>query len=109
MTSFVSLTPRPADCFRSVAFGFVRSALSAVSAAAQIAISANDGDVELVNGVNTPRSSPQPDTVTILNISVTPPRVLGEVRAPNSVLGPPHNVAISPDGTIALVASSTRI
>jgi DNA-binding beta-propeller fold protein YncE len=109
MTSFVSLTPRPADCFRSVAFGFVLIALSAVSAAAQIAISANDGDVELVNGVNTPRSSPLPDTVTILNTAVNPPRVLGEVRAPNSVLGPPHNVAISPDGTIALVASSTRI
>jgi DNA-binding beta-propeller fold protein YncE len=92
-----------------VALGILLIVLSAATAAAQIAISANDGDVELVNGVNTPRSNPLPDTVTILNTSVLPPRILGEVQAPNSVLGPPHNIAIAPDGSIALVASSTRI
>ena len=92
-----------------IALGFLLIALSGVDAAAQIAVSANDGDVELVNGVNTPRSNPVPDTVTILDTSVTPPRVVGEVQVPNSVLGPPHNIAIAPDGSIALVASSTRI
>jgi DNA-binding beta-propeller fold protein YncE len=76
---------------------------------AQIAISANDGKVALVNGVNTPRPDPQSDTVTIFDTSVLPPRVLGELQAPTSVIGPPHSIAISPDRTIALVTSSTRI
>jgi DNA-binding beta-propeller fold protein YncE len=76
---------------------------------AQIAVSANDGKVALVNGVNTPRPDPQPDTVTILDTSVTPPRLIGEVQAPTSVTGPPHSVAITPDRTIALVTASTRI
>jgi DNA-binding beta-propeller fold protein YncE len=79
------------------------------TAHAQIAVSANDGDVALIDGVNTPRPDPQPDTVTILDTSVSPPRILGQVQAPTSVLGPPYNVAIAPDRSIALVASSTRI
>jgi DNA-binding beta-propeller fold protein YncE len=78
-------------------------------ATAQIAVSANDGKAALVNGVTAVRTDPQADTVTILNTAVMPPRILGEVQAPNSVLGPPHNVAIAPDGSIALVASSNRI
>jgi DNA-binding beta-propeller fold protein YncE len=76
---------------------------------AQIAVSANDGKVMLVDGVNTPRPDPQPDTVTIIDLRVTPPGVLGEVRAPTSVAGPPHSVAISPDRSIALVTASMKI
>jgi DNA-binding beta-propeller fold protein YncE len=78
-------------------------------AAAQIAVSANDNKAVLVDGVNTVVRNPAPDTVTLLDLSVSPPRVIGEVRAPNSVIGPPLNVAIAPSGAIALVASSTRI
>jgi len=85
------------------------TALMSRSANAQIAVSANDGKVMLVDGVNTPRPDPQPDTVTILDLTSTPPKVLGEVRAPTSVAGPPHSVAISPDRSIALVTASTRI
>jgi hypothetical protein len=76
---------------------------------AQIAVSANDGKVMLLDGVNTPRPDPQPDTVTIIDLSVTPPKVIGEVRAPTSVAGPPHSVAISPDRSIALVTASMKI
>jgi DNA-binding beta-propeller fold protein YncE len=78
-------------------------------AGAQIAVSANDNKAVLVDGVNTVVRNPAPDTVTLLDLSVSPPRVLGEVRAPSSVIGPPQNVAIAPDGALALVASSTRI
>jgi DNA-binding beta-propeller fold protein YncE len=78
-------------------------------AVAQIAVSANDNKAVLVDGVNTVVRNPAPDTVTLLDLSVSPPRVMGEVRAPNSVIGPPQNVAIAPSGAIALVASSTRI
>ncbi len=63
----------------------------------------------LVDGVNTPVPNPQPDTVTILDIGTSPPKVLGELRAPTSIVGPPHSVAIAPDQSIALVTASTKI
>jgi hypothetical protein len=56
----------------------------AVPASAQIAVSANDGKAVLVNGVNTVPSHPEPDTVTIIDLGRTPPRVLGEVKVPTS-------------------------
>lgn len=87
------------------------AALLALStpAHAQLVISANDGKAVLVNGVNVVPAPPGPDTVTILDASVTPPRVVSELRAPNSVIGPPQNVAIAPDGSIAVITSSTRV
>jgi len=83
--------------------------LGTILIALQIAVSANDGKVMLVDGVNTPRPDPEPDTVTIIDISVTPPKVIGEVRAPTSIAGPPHSVAIAPDRSIALVTASMKI
>jgi DNA-binding beta-propeller fold protein YncE len=85
------------------------AALFSTNAAAQIAISANDGKVTLIDGVNSVRPDPQPDTITILDVSVSPPKVLAELRVPTSVAGPPHSVAISPDRSIALVTASLKI
>lgn len=76
---------------------------------AQVVISANDGKAVLVDGVNTVPPNAAPDTVTVIDFSATPPRIIGEVAAPNSVIGPPGNVAITPNGTLAIVSSSTRI
>ncbi|MCX7142875.1 MAG: beta-propeller fold lactonase family protein [Proteobacteria bacterium] len=78
-------------------------------ALAQIAVSANDNKVVNVNGVNQIVQNPPPDTVTIVDIGVSPPRIIGEVNAPSSVVGPPQNVAISPDESIALVAAPVKI
>lgn len=78
-------------------------------AAAQIVVSANDGKAVLVDGVNVVPVPPGPDTVTILDAGVTPPRVVTELRVPNSVIGPPQNVAVSPDGAVAVVASAVRL
>lgn len=78
-------------------------------ARAQLVISANDGKAVLVNGVNVVPAPPTPDTVTILDAGVTPPRVVSELRVPNSVIGPPQNVAIAPDGSIAVITSSTKL
>jgi DNA-binding beta-propeller fold protein YncE len=83
--------------------------LTAPRATAQIVVSANDAKAVLVNGVNV---VPQPtgrDTVTILDASVTPVRVIAELEVPNSVIGPPQNVAIAPDGSIAIITTSTRL
>ena len=90
-------------------FSIVLLALGATPAAGQILVSANDGKAVLVDGVNVVPSPPTPDTVTILDAGVSPPRVVAELPAPNSVIGPPQNVAISPDGSIAVVASSTKV
>jgi len=79
------------------------------SGEAQVVVSANDGKATLVDGVTTVARNPPPDTVTIIDLSVSPARTIGEVRAPNSVIGPPQSVAIAPDESIALVASSTRL
>lgn len=80
-----------------------------VPARAQLIISANDGKAVLVNGVNTVPAPRGPDTITLLDGSVTPPRVVSELQAPNSVIGPPQNVAVAPDGAIAVITSSTRL
>jgi hypothetical protein len=83
--------------------------LLSLGATAQIAVSANDNKVTLVNGVNTVVANPPPDTVTILDIGVSPPKVLGEVKAGTSVVGVPQSVAIAPDESIALVTAATKI
>ena len=77
--------------------------------AAQLAVSANDNKVMLVDGVNTPVPNPLPDTVTILDIGASPPKVVTELRAPTTIVGPPHSVAVTPDQSIALVTASTKI
>src|SRR6187399_1936082 len=54
--------------------------LIATRATAQVAVSANDGKAALVDGVTSVTKTPSPDTVTVLDLSVWPPRITGEVR-----------------------------
>jgi len=76
---------------------------------AQIAVSANDNKVVLVNGVVTVVGSAPPDTVSIIDLKASPPRVIGEVSAPVSVAGPPLSVAVTPDESLALVTASNKV
>ncbi len=76
---------------------------------AQIAVSANDNKIALVDGANTVPANPPPDTVTILDIGVSPPKVLGEVQAPSSVVGVPQSVAVSKDESFAIVTSAMKV
>ncbi|MGH8637418.1 MAG: YncE family protein, partial [Burkholderiales bacterium] len=76
---------------------------------AQVIVSANDAKVTLVDGVTTVIKNPPPDTVTVIDLGVSPPKVLGEVQAPASVIGPPESVAIAPNQPLALVTSSTKL
>ena len=78
-------------------------------AVAQIVVSANDSKSRLVDGVNSTVPNPPPDTVTIIEIGKGQPRILAELPVPNSIVGPPQNVALSPDGALALVTSSTKL
>jgi len=83
--------------------------LFSLVAAAQLAVSANDGKAVLVNGVNSVPPSPADDTVTVIDLGVSPPKVVGELKAPSSVVGPPTNVAIAPDESIALISSNMKL
>jgi hypothetical protein len=82
---------------------------TAAAAYAEIAVSANDAKVKLVNGKQEVQKSPLPDTLTFIDLRATPPKVLAEIEVPNSLAGPPTNVAVSPKEDIALVASSMTI
>lgn len=78
----------------------------AVTAHAQIAISVNDNKAVLENGVAKVVANPAPDTLTIIDLKASPPRVIAEIQAPGSVVGPPLSVAITPDESLALVTSA---
>jgi DNA-binding beta-propeller fold protein YncE len=78
-------------------------------ASAQIAVSANDGKSTLIDGSNAVSEPPAPDSVTILDLGVSPPKIVAEVAAPASVVGPPSSVAIAPDASFALVTSSIKL
>jgi DNA-binding beta-propeller fold protein YncE len=81
----------------------------AVTAHAQIAISVNDNKAVLDNGVVKVVANPAPDTVTIIDLKASPPRVIAEIQVPGSVVGPPLSVAITPDESLALVTSAMKI
>src|ERR1700680_1153853 len=83
--------------------------LLSFGAAAQLAVSSNDAKAVLVNGVNTVPPNPADDTVTIIDLGASPPKVVGELKAPSGVVGPPQNVAIAPDESIALVSANMKL
>jgi DNA-binding beta-propeller fold protein YncE len=96
---------------QAIAFAIAAATLPlfSINVAAQLAVSSNDGKVVLVNGVSTVRDKPSDDTVTIINLGVSPPKIIAELKAPSSVVGPPQNVAIASDESFALVASNMKL
>jgi hypothetical protein len=87
------------------------AALISVSSGAsgQLALSANDGKAVLIDGVNSVPANPPADSVTVIDLNVTPPKVIAEIQAPASVVGPPSSVAIARDESFALVTGATKI
>jgi DNA-binding beta-propeller fold protein YncE len=78
-------------------------------AAAQIAVSSNDRKVVLDNGTAKVVANPKPDTATVIDLGIFPPKVLAEIEVPGSVVGPPTSVAVARDGSLAYVASAMKI
>ena len=54
--------------------------------------------------------APGKDLVTIVDIGTDPlsPKIVASLPLTNSIFGPPTNLAITPDGTLALVANSMQ-
>lgn len=84
-------------------------ALGAMAAHGQIAVSSNDNKAVWVDGVNTVPLNPRPDTISILDLGATPPRLLAELDVPGGWSAPPQSVAITPDESLALVASGAKL
>jgi DNA-binding beta-propeller fold protein YncE len=83
--------------------------MAAPTCYAEIAVSANDGKMVMENGVATVRKEPLPDTVSIIDLSGAEPRIIAELPAPTSVVGPPPSVALSPDESFALVTGAMKV
>jgi DNA-binding beta-propeller fold protein YncE len=47
--------------------------------------------------------------VNIIDLGVSPPKVIGEVKAPANVVGPPQSVAVSRDESFALVSGAFKV
>ena len=94
---------------RIIVLTLLAMAALATAAHAQLAVTSNDNKVVLDNGTVKVVPNPAPDTVTILDLKASPPRVVAEIAAPGSVVGPPFSVALTPDESLALVGSSSKI
>lgn len=83
------------------------AAMSAVSVA-QIAVSANDGKLKLANG-KTSVNKDGAETIALIDFTSTPPKLVAEIKAPTSIVGPPTSVAVAPNEEIALVTAAQKI
>jgi len=80
----------------------------AVPAAAQLMITGNDEKVRFADSGEAVFSAPGNDTVSVVDIGTDPmaPRIIANLPLANSVFGPPTNLAVTPDETLALVANA---
>ena len=78
------------------------------TAPAQIVISGNENKIELTSGAPKVIKPNAPDSLSILDFSKFPPSVEHVTDVPNSVVGPPSNIAITPDRKLGLIANSLK-
>src|SRR5260221_9435346 len=78
-------------------------------ASGELAFSANEGKAFLIEGEKAGRANPPADSVTVIDLNATPPKVVAEIAAPTSVVGPPSSVAIARDESFALVTGAFKI
>ena len=83
-------------------------AMTASAAMAQLAVSANDGKVKMVDGVVQAVKDGK-DSISVIDLKQTPPKIVATIAAPASVTGPPMSVAVSPKEDIALVTAAQKI
>jgi DNA-binding beta-propeller fold protein YncE len=80
-----------------------------VAAGAQLMIIGNDEKATWDDAGKVVLTAPGKDTVSIVDISKREsPRIVSNLPLTNSVFGPPTNLAITPDGRLAIVANSVN-
>ena len=75
---------------------------------ADIALSSNDAHTVLVNGAQVAPPEASADTLSVIDLLQSPPKITDTVEIPGSVVGPPTAVAVSKDETFAIVTAATR-
>ncbi len=77
----------------------------------QLMLVANDEKQSWDDAGRAQLGAPGRDTVQVLDIGSDPlaPRMLGTLPMPNTIAGPPTNLAITPDEKLALVANSLNV
>ncbi len=79
----------------------------AFGAQAQIIISGNDEKANCTEACQPAANPPGKDTVSIIDIhNRTQPRIVATLPLINTVIGPPTNLAVTPDGKLAIVVNS---
>lgn len=78
-------------------------------AAGQIVLSGNENKIDLSSGGQRVIADAPPDSISLLDFATFPPRVTHLPGISNSVIGPPSNIAITPDGRLALIACSLKV
>ena len=73
-------------------------------ASGELALSANDGKAVLVDGVNAVPANPPADSVTVIDLKASPPKVSAQLQAGQGAAG----VSINRAGTLALVANRSE-
>ncbi len=76
---------------------------------AQIMLSGNENKIDLDSGAPVVVNGAQSDSISVLDFGTFPPTVEHFMDIPNSVIGPPSNIAITPNGKLALIANSLKI
>src|SRR5438874_13267922 len=77
-------------------------------AAADIAVVAVDNHTVNVNGVTGPAKNPPSDHVAIVDVAAFPPKLVGTVEAPTSVVGAPTAIWIAPDGSWRIITAACQ-
>ena len=75
------------------------------AAAPDLIVSANDAKYVRVTGRDTYPTDTGPDTLTVIDASSNPPRVIATVPVQHTLAGPPQGVAITPNGRLAIVSA----
>jgi DNA-binding beta-propeller fold protein YncE len=84
----------------------VALAVCAGAARAELAVSANDGkQMEVGDTVTTP----QPDSISVLDISAKGVRKLASLAMPAGMIGPPGGVALTRDSRLAIVTAYQKL
>lgn len=86
----------------------ILGAALATQARADIALSSNDAHTVLVNGAQVAPPETSPDTLSVIDLAQSPPKVIDVIEVPGSVVGPPTAVAVSKDETFAIITAATR-
>lgn len=82
----------------------------ALPALAQLAVSGNDNKQVLVEGVPKPVPNAPSDTMALIDLGQSPPKMLAEIDIPAaSVAGPPGTIALTPDESLAIISSGMKV